>query len=146
MNRLAVLSWSAEERAALLRILWEIYHADGCFSKEEQADFETNSAKLFCSRVEMDALGLDDAFRILGQLPGRLDAVTFWIAGALFADGVVEPSEEALIHTLTTKYHLDADRLRSRIQDVQAGLDTALFIWIEAMEAGDQRLIEGFSA
>lgn len=134
VNRLAVLSWTGEERAALLRILWEIYHSDGRFTVEEKADFEAHAALLFCSRVEMEALELDDAFAILRGLPGRLDVVYFWIVGALFADGVLDPLEEQFLQTVVQKYKLDEEELRERILLPKGGLDAQFLEWMGTFE------------
>lgn len=134
VNRLAVLSWTGEERAALLRILWEIYHSDGRFTIEEKADFEAHTALLFCSRVEMEALELDDAFAILRGLPGRLEVVYFWIVGALFADGVLDPLEEEFLRRVVEKYHLDERQLKDRIHSAKEGLDAQLLEWTGTFE------------
>ncbi len=143
VNRLAVLSWTGEERAALLRILWEIYHADGRFTPDEKADFESNASRLFCSRVEMEALELDDAFAILHDLPGRLEVVYFWIAGALFADGVLDPLEEDLLPQIVHKYCLDEKHLRERIQQAQEGLENQVFELAGSFENRTRIWLEG---
>jgi predicted metalloprotease with PDZ domain len=114
--------WPMEAKEALVRVLYEVYRADGSFSEVELAEYR---AFVMALGVDVErALGHDlkASFALLTSSPARQRVATTWIAAALFANQAYTPAEQAFVDRITTKYGLDAALLSHEIRRIQGRL------------------------
>lgn len=107
--------WSPVEQIALLRILEDIYQADGEFSEEEMADFRV---KLSISSVEaeqIEAEQLDHAVQVIQEHPEKEEVFFGMIAAAVYRDGRFAKEEQRYLVELVRKYSLNAEKLAEHL-------------------------------
>jgi uncharacterized tellurite resistance protein B-like protein len=114
-QKIRLLAWPEEQRAAFLRVLVEVYEADGGIAPEELAELRKDASLLGVPPDAVDRLPLEEALARLRPAPKRMELLHAWIADALFADGVFDEREQRLAERLVGRYGLDAPLLELRI-------------------------------
>ena len=141
MNEVFAVFWSPGEKAALLRVLQEVYKADGVFSEDEQRQYEGFSGKLMSSSTMAYDLNLDQAFGLLRGDERKMSLVYSWMAEAVASErqGQLETAdfdqaERDLIEQLVLAYDLDRDRLAAELKKTrQERLDEVMNAWAKEM-------------
>ena len=118
-NKVRFATWTEEEQLALLRIVDDLYRADGHYAAEELEDFRQ---KLLISAVyheDLDHMSSDKAIGILKEDPGKLDLAYTILAEAVYSDGRFVREEREYLDQLITRYQLDGAQLEKRLRREQ---------------------------
>lgn len=111
--------WPEQERAALGRVLYEVYNADGKFTPLERKDFDGFLSRLSSTASEVQALDLGESVTLLQKDPKHRKVAYIWIAHALFADGAYNAVEKSFVDGIIKKYGFDEAMLRAEIKETQ---------------------------
>ena len=72
-NKVRFATWTEEEQLALLRIVDDLYRADGHYAAEELEDFRQKLSISAVYHEDLDHMSPDKAIGILKEDPGKLD-------------------------------------------------------------------------
>jgi len=123
------LGWSAEEKSAMLSILYAVYMADGEFSENEQKQWRHLARCLSLSDSpgsNWRPLNLSEAIAVLRKDEDKISLGYVWIGKAIYSesfglDAGDDAGERQLINDLSMKFGLDRARLDTAIEDARRG-------------------------
>ena len=112
-------TWTEEEQLALLRIVDDLYRADGHYAAEELEDFRQKLSISAVHHEDLDHMSPDKAMGILKEDPGKLDLAYTILAEAVYSDGRFVREEREYLNQLIIRYQLDGEQLEKRLQREQ---------------------------
>ena len=118
-NKVRFATWTEEEQLALLRILDDLYRADGHYAAEELEDFRQKLSISAVYHEDMDHMSPDKAIGILKEDPGKLDLAYTILAEAVYSDGRFVREEREYLDQLIIRYQLDREQLEKRLRREQ---------------------------
>ena len=118
-NKVRFATWPEEEQLALLRIVDDLYRADGHYAAEELEDFRQKLSISAVYHEDLEHMSPDKAMRILKEDPGKLDLAYTILAEAVYSDGRFVREEREYLDQLITRYQLDGEQLEKRLQREQ---------------------------
>ena len=118
-NKVRFATWTEEEQLALLRIVDDLYRADGHYAAEELEDFRQKLSISAVYHEDLDHMSPDKAMGILKEDPGKLDLAYTILAEAVYSDGRFVREEREYLDRLITRYQLDGEQLEKRLQREQ---------------------------
>ena len=118
-NKVRFATWTEEEQLALLRIVDDLYRADGHYAAEELEDFRQKLSISAVYHEDLDHMSPDKAIGILKEDPGKLDLAYTILAEAVYSDGRFVREEREYLDQLITRYQLDGEQLERRLQREQ---------------------------
>ena len=118
-NKVRFATWTEEEQLALLRIVDDLYRADGHYAAEELEDFRQKLSISAVYHEDLDHMSPDKAIGILKEDPGKLDLAYTILAEAVYSDGRFVREEREYLDQLITRYQLDGEQLEKRLQREQ---------------------------
>ena len=118
-NKVRFATWTEEEQLALLRIVDDLYRADGHYAAEELEDFRQKLSISAVYHEDLEHMSPDKAMGILKEDPGKLDLAYTILAEAVYSDGRFVREEREYLDQLITRYQLDGEQLEKRLQREQ---------------------------
>ena len=118
-NKVRFATWTEEEQLALLRIVDDLYRADGHYAAEELEDFRQKLSISAVYHEDLDHMSPDKAIGILKEDPGKLDLAYTILAEAVYSDGRFVREEREYLDQLIKHYQLDGEQLEKRLQREQ---------------------------
>ena len=112
-------TWTEEEQLALLRIVDDLYRADGHYAAEELEDFRQKLSISAVYHEDLDHMSPDKAIGILKEDPGKLDLAYTILAEAVYSDGRFVREEREYLDQLIIRYQLDGEQLEKRLRREQ---------------------------
>ena len=119
LNKVRFATWTEEEQLALLRIVDDLYRADGHYAAEELEDFRQKLSISAVYHEDLEHMSPDKAMGILKEDPGKLDLAYTILAEAVYSDGRFVSEEREYLDQLITRYQLDGEQLEKRLQREQ---------------------------
>ena len=83
-------TWTEEEQLALLRIVDDLYRADGHYAAEELEDFRQKLSISAVYQEDLEHMSPDKAMGILKEDPGKLDLACTILAEAVYSEAFCE--------------------------------------------------------
>ena len=118
-NKVRFATWTEEEQLALLRIVDDLYRADGHYAAEELEDFRQKLSISAVYHEDLDHMSPDKAIGILKEDPGKLDLAYTILAEAVYSDGRFVREEREYLDQLIIRYQLDREQLEKRLRREQ---------------------------
>ncbi len=118
-NKVRFATWTEEEQLALLRIVDDLYRADGHYAAEELEDFRQKLSISAVYHEDLDHMSPDKAMGILKEDPGKLDLAYTILAEAVYSDGRFVREEREYLNQLIIRYQLDREQLEKRLRREQ---------------------------
>ena len=118
-NKVRFATWTEEEQLALLRIVDDLYRADGHYAAEELEDFRQKLSISAVYHEDLDHMSPDKAIGILKEDPGKLDLAYTILAEAVYSDGRFVREEREYLNQLIIRYQLDREQLEKRLRREQ---------------------------
>ena len=118
-NKVRFATWTEEEQLALLRIVDDLYRADGHYAAEELEDFRQKLSISAVYHEDLDHMSPDKAIGILKEDPGKLDLAYTILAEAVYSDGRFVREEREYLDQLIIRYQLDGEQLEKRLRREQ---------------------------
>ena len=115
-NKVRFATWTEEEELALLRIVDDLYRADGHYAAEELEDFRQKLSISAVYHEALDHMSPDKAIGILKEDPGKLDLAYTILAEAVYSDGRFVREEREYLDQLIIRYQLDGEQLEKRLR------------------------------
>jgi hypothetical protein len=115
-NKVRFATWTEEEQLALLRIVDDLYRADGHYSVEELDDFRKKLSLSAVCEEDLEQVPTDKAMRILKEDPSKLELAYTILAEAVYSDGRFVREEREYLDQLITRYQLDGAQLETRLK------------------------------
>ena len=118
-NKVRFATWTEEEQLALLRIVDDLYRADGHYAAEELEDFRQKLSISAVYHEDLEHMSPDKAMEILKEDPDKLDLAYTILAESVYTDGRFVREEREYLDQLITRYQLDGEQLEKRLQREQ---------------------------
>ena len=118
-NKVRFATWTEEEQLALLRIVDDLYRADGHYAAEELEDFRQKLSISAVYHEDLDHMSPDKAIGILKEDPGKLDLAYTFLAEAVYSDGRFVREEREYLDQLIIRYQMDGEQLEKRLRREQ---------------------------
>ncbi len=118
-NKVRFATWTEEEQLALLRIVDDLYRADGHYAAEELEDFRQKLSISAVYHEDLDHMSPEKAIGILKGDPGKLDLAYTILAEAVYSDGRFVREEREYLDQLIIRYQLDGEQLEKRLRREQ---------------------------
>ena len=115
-NKVRFATWTEEEQLALLRIVDDLYRADGHYAAEELEDFRQKLSISAVYHEDLDHMSPDKAIGILKEDPGKLDLAYTILAEAVYSDGRFVREAREYLDQLIIRYQLDGEQLERRLR------------------------------
>jgi|SRR6056300_163616 hypothetical protein len=114
-NKVRFATWTEEEQISLLKIVDDLYRADGHYAAEELEDFRQKLSISAVYQEDLEHMPADKAMSILKEDPGKLDLAYTILAEAVYSDGRFVREEREYLDQLITRYQLDGAQLEKRL-------------------------------
>ena len=118
-NKVRFATWTEEEQLALLRIVDDLYRADGHYAAEELEDFRQKLSISAVYQEDLEHMSPDKAMGILKEDTGKLDLAYTILAEAVYSDGRFVREEREYLDQLIIRYQLDGEQLEKRLRREQ---------------------------
>ena len=114
-NKVRFATWTEDEQLALLKIVDDLYRADGNYAAEELEDFRKKLSISAVYQEDLEHMSVDKAMVILKEDLGKLDLAYTILAEAIYSDGRFVREEREYLDQLITRYQLDGAQLEKRL-------------------------------
>ena len=114
-NKVRFATWTEEEQLALLKIVDDLYRADGNYAAEELEDFRKKLSISAVYQEDLEHMSVDKAMIILKEDLGKLDLAYTILAEAVYSDGRFVQEEREYLDQLINRYQLDGAQLEQRL-------------------------------
>ena len=114
-NKVRFATWTEEEQLALLKIVDDLYRADGNYAAEELEDFRKKLSISAVYQEDLEHMSVDKAMVILKEDLGKLDLAYTILAEAVYSDGRFVQEEREYLDQLINRYQLDGAQLEQRL-------------------------------
>ena len=114
-NKVRFATWTEEEQLALLKIVDDLYRADGNYAAEELEDFRKKLSISAVYQEDLEHMSVDKAMVILKEDLGKLDLAYTILAEAVYSDGRFVREEREYLDQLISQYQLDGAQLEKRL-------------------------------
>lgn len=114
-NKVRFATWTEEEQLALLKIVDDLYRADGNYAAEELEDFRKKLSISAVYQEDLEHMSVDKAMVILKEDLGKLDLAYTILAEAVYSDGRFVQEEREYLDQLISRYQLDGEQLEKRL-------------------------------
>ena len=114
-NKVRFATWTEEEQLALLKIVDDLYRADGNYAAEELEDFRKKLSISAVYQEDLEHMSVDKAMVILKEDLGKLDLAYTILAEAVYSDGRFVREEREYLDQLISRYQLDGAQLEKRL-------------------------------
>ena len=114
-NKVRFATWTEEEQLALLKIVDDLYRADGNYAAEELEDFRKKLSISAVYQEDLEHMSVDKAMIILKEDLGKLDLAYTILAEAVYSDGRFVREEREYLDQLINRYQLDGAQLEQRL-------------------------------
>ena len=114
-NKVRFATWTEDEQLALLKIVDDLYRADGNYAAEELEDFRKKLSISAVYQEDLEHMSVDKAMVILKEDLGKLDLAYTILAEAVYSDGRFVREERKYLDQLISRYQLDGAQLEKRL-------------------------------
>ena len=114
-NKVRFATWTEDEQLALLKIVDDLYRADGNYAAEELEDFRKKLSISAVYQEDLEHMSVDKAMVILKEDLGKLDLAYTILAEAVYSDGRFVREEREYLDQLIIRYQLDRAQLEKRL-------------------------------
>ena len=114
-NKVRFATWTEDEQLALLKIVDDLYRADGNYAAEELEDFHKKLSISAVYHEDLEHMSVDKAMVILKEDLGKLDLAYTILAEAVYSDGRFVQEEREYLDQLISRYQLDGEQLEKRL-------------------------------
>ena len=114
-NKVRFATWTEDEQLALLKIVDDLYRADGNYAAEELEDFRKKLSISAVYQEDLEHMSVDKAMVILKEDLGKLDLAYTILAEAVYSDGRFVREEREYLDQLISRYQLDRAQLEKRL-------------------------------